>query len=65
MILQRVLAGPNGAGGILSVTEIVFDPHYQKKETVLDLATSVGFREKELLGNRLAYTLHVEKPKGR
>jgi ubiquinone/menaquinone biosynthesis C-methylase UbiE len=52
-------------GGILSVTEIVFDPHYQKRETVLDLAVSAGFREKKFFGNRLAYTLHLEKPTGR
>ena len=49
-------------GGILSVTEILFDPHFQRRETVLRLASQVGFREKEFFGKSLAYTLHVEKP---
>ena len=49
-------------GGILSVTEIIFDPHFQRRETVLRLASQVGFREKEFFGKSLAYTLHVEKP---
>ena len=33
--------------------------------TVLGMAASAGFRENEFFGNRLAYTLHLEKPKGR
>jgi len=49
-------------GGILSVTEIIFDPHFQRRETVLRLASQVGFREKEFFGKSLAYRLHVEKP---
>jgi SAM-dependent methyltransferase len=49
-------------GGILSVTEIIFDPHFNGRQTVLDLADTVGFREKAFFGNRIAYTLHLEKP---
>lgn len=49
-------------GGILSVTETVFDPHYVRRENVLQLATDVGFHEKACFGNRLAFTLHLEKP---
>jgi SAM-dependent methyltransferase len=49
-------------GGILSVTETMFDPHYQRRGTVLRLASSVGFQEKEFFGNRLAFTLNLEKP---
>ena len=49
-------------GGILSVTEIVFDPHYQSRATILRLAGAVGFREKEFFGNRFAFTLNLEKP---
>lgn len=49
-------------GGILSITEIVFDPHFQSQKTVLSLAENVGFRLKELFGNRIAYTLNLEKP---
>jgi cyclopropane fatty-acyl-phospholipid synthase-like methyltransferase len=51
-------------GGILSVTEIIFDPHFQSRDTVLRLAGAVGFREKEFFGNRIAFTLNLEKPYG-
>jgi ubiquinone/menaquinone biosynthesis C-methylase UbiE len=50
-------------GGILSVTEIIFDPHYQSRKTILQLAGSAGFREKAFFGNRFAFTLHLEKHK--
>lgn len=49
-------------GGILSVTEIVFDPHFQHRRTVVDLARTAGFREKDVFGGSLAYTVHFEKP---
>ena len=49
-------------GGILSVTEIVFDPHFQGRRTVTELAESVGFRERAFFGGSLAYTVHFEKP---
>jgi ubiquinone/menaquinone biosynthesis C-methylase UbiE len=49
-------------GGILSVTEIILDPHYQSRNTVLKLAAAVGFREKSFFGNRIAFTLNLEKP---
>lgn len=49
-------------GGMLSVTEIIFDPHFQSRGTVLRLAGSVGFREQMFFGNRIAFTLNFEKP---
>jgi ubiquinone/menaquinone biosynthesis C-methylase UbiE len=49
-------------GGILSVTEVVFDPHFQRQATVRQLAGAAGFGHKALFGNRLAYTMHLEKP---
>ena len=49
-------------GGVLSVTEIVFDPHFQGRRTVNDLAVTAGFRERTFFGSRLAYTLHLERP---
>jgi len=48
-------------GGILSVTEVIFDPHFQRRETVLRMAHAVGFKEKNCFGGSLAYTLHLEK----
>jgi len=52
-------------GGLLSVTEIIFDPHFQSRGTVLRLAAAVGFREKMFFGNRIAFTLNLEKPHDR
>jgi len=49
-------------GGILSVTEIIFDPHFQRRSTVAQLATAAGFREAQFFGNWIAYTLHFTKP---
>jgi len=49
-------------GGILSITEVIFDPHFQGRKSVRRLAQAAGFREKRFLGKRLAYTMHVEKP---
>lgn len=49
-------------GGILSVTEVIFDPHFQRREAVIGMAQAVGFNEKNFFGKSLAYTLHLEKP---
>jgi predicted methyltransferase len=48
-------------GGLLSVSETIFDPHFQRRQTVLQAAQAAGFREKAFFGNRLAYTTHLEK----
>jgi len=48
-------------GGLLSVTELIFDPHFQSRQTVRRLACAVGFHELAFLGNRLAYTMHFVK----
>src|SRR5262249_44113880 len=48
-------------GGILSVTEIIFDPHFQSRPPVARLARSVGFREQALHANRAAFTVNLEK----
>ena len=49
-------------GGILSVTELIFDPHFQSRRKVAGLATAVGFREHRFFGTRLAFTLNLQKP---
>ena len=49
-------------GGILSVTEVIFDPHFQRRDAVLQVTHAAGFREKNFFGKKLAYTLHLEKP---
>ena len=48
-------------GGILSVTEVIFDPHFQSRASVQKVAGSVGFREAGFFGKRLAYTMQFEK----
>lgn len=50
-------------GGLLSVTETLFDPHYQSRQTVARLAGEVGFRERGFFGNHVAFTVNLEKPK--
>ena len=49
-------------GGILSITEIILDPHFQRRKTVLSLASAVGFHEKKSFGNAFAFTINLEKP---
>lgn len=51
-------------GGVLTVTETIFDPHFQKRETVLKHANKVGLREKDFFGNGAAFSLLLEKPTG-
>jgi len=51
-------------GGVLSVTEIIFDPHFQSRKTVTRLAEAAGFQERQFFGNRIAYTLNLQKPNG-
>ena len=48
-------------GGILSVTEIIVDPHYQSRRTILKLANAIGLREKAFYGSWFAFTIQLEK----
>ena len=49
-------------GGILSVTEVIADPHFQRRASVTRLAKSVGLVEKAFFGNRISFTINFEKP---
>ena len=49
-------------GAILSVTEVIFDPHFQGRGKVTRLAEAIGFREHKFFGTRLAFTLNLQKP---
>jgi ubiquinone/menaquinone biosynthesis C-methylase UbiE len=49
-------------GGVLSVTETMFDPHYQSRRTVTRLAAAAGFRELARHGNAIAFTLILATP---
>lgn len=59
--LQEIYAALK-PGGILSITEVVFDPHFQGRKGVTRLALATGFRERACFGHRLVYTLILEKP---
>ena len=49
-------------GGILSVTEIFGDPHYQSRSTVRRLAVDAGFRLESIDGHWWFYTATFVKP---
>ena len=48
-------------GGVLSVTEVIPDPHYQTRDTVQRLAEGVGFELAGSYGTSLAFTLNFRK----
>ena len=48
-------------GGILSVTEVLPDPHYQTRDTVSELSHQVGFADAGYTGNIIAYTANFKK----
>lgn len=47
------------SGGVLSVTEVLPDPHYQTLARVRALAAEAGLAEKRLLEGRAGYTLNL------
>ena len=48
-------------GGILAITEVIADPHFQGRQRVRTLTRAVGLRELRTIGSRLSYTMYVEK----
>jgi ubiquinone/menaquinone biosynthesis C-methylase UbiE len=49
-------------GGILSITEVLPDPHYQRASTVRSLADQAGFEVEMPYQSAQAYTMHLIKP---
>lgn len=49
-------------GGMLAIAELIFDPHFQRRSVVSELALGAGFRQRAMFGNRMAYMLLLEKP---
>lgn len=49
-------------GGVLSITEVIFDPHFQRRDSVRRAAAACSFRERAFYGSRIAYTILFEKP---
>ena len=48
--------------GILSITEVLPDPHYMTKEKVCSLCQQAGFKETECFDGQLSFTLNFKKP---
>jgi ubiquinone/menaquinone biosynthesis C-methylase UbiE len=46
--------------GILSITELIFDPHFQRKKTIRTLAHDCGLQETACFGSWYAYTMHLK-----
>ena len=51
-------------GGVLSITEVLPDPHYQPRSRVAKMAASAGFEERERFGSFWAFTVNFEKLHG-
>ncbi|HME72760.1 MAG TPA: class I SAM-dependent methyltransferase [Myxococcota bacterium] len=49
-------------GGVLSVTEVLPDPHYQTVAHVRQLAAEVGFHESQIIRGWLSFTMNLTKP---
>ena len=49
-------------GGVLSITEVLPDPHYQGLSRVRRLVADSGFHELAIFRECLSYTLNVAKP---
>lgn len=49
-------------GGVLSVTEVLPDPHYQRLARVRELVAGAGFVEQRVDTGPLAFTLNAAKP---
>ena len=49
-------------GGLLSVTEVIPDPHYTGQKRVRALCSEAGLDEMEFFGNWLAFTINFIKP---
>jgi SAM-dependent methyltransferase len=49
-------------GGLLCVTEIIFDPHYTRKNKLRSLCEGVGFREVETFSSLFSYSRNYIRP---
>lgn len=49
-------------GGILSVTELIPDPHYTSRKRVRSLCSEAGFEETVSFGNWFCFTINFSKP---
>ena len=47
--------------GIMSITEVIADPHFMRRQSVCQLAATAGFIEQEFFGNSVSYTINFAK----
>jgi ubiquinone/menaquinone biosynthesis C-methylase UbiE len=50
------------AGGLLSITENLLDPHFQSRAKVRQLTSEAGFEPLDITGNWRIYTANFRKP---
>ncbi len=43
------------------MTEVIADPHFQRRDSVTRTANLVGFVEREIFGDRISFTINFEK----
>ena len=48
-------------GGVLSITEVIPDPHYQSRKRVRELAEASGFHLEETMGPWWAFTMNFRR----
>ncbi|NDD53381.1 class I SAM-dependent methyltransferase [bacterium] len=56
-VLKKIISRLK-TGGIISVTETIFDPHFQSYRVVAHLMEDAGLHQILFVGNRFAYTAH-------
>lgn len=61
--LRELRASLRG-GGVLSVTEVLPDPHYQTLARVRELAAEAGLAEQRLFEGRAGYTVNLVRDRG-
>jgi ubiquinone/menaquinone biosynthesis C-methylase UbiE len=49
-------------GGILSITEVLPDPHYQSQKLISALAEEVGFQAEKVYSSFRSYTMNLIRP---
>ena len=58
---MREIADCLRPGGILSVTEVIADPHFQRRTSVRQTAAQAGLVERACFGNAISFTIHFVK----
>jgi ubiquinone/menaquinone biosynthesis C-methylase UbiE len=51
-------------GGLLSITEVLPDPHYQSRRAVRRMAEEAGFKVEEAYSGRRSFTMNLIRPGG-